>query len=98
MQPFLATAAPFLLLLHFSVALSTYCSAPLFGNPEPADCDEAFLQMPYAQMTESNSNGDARSFRLFAEPQFLDPPFHSVVNRYDPHYITQLPKIYKYSK
>lgn len=38
---------------------------------------------------------DATVFRIFAEPQLLEPPFKAAKNPYAPKAIVQLPKIWK---
>ena len=51
--------------------------------------------MPYA-MTPSNDD-DSRRYQLWAEPQYLLPPFAAVSNAFRPLPINQLPKIWRYS-
>ena len=69
----------------------TWCDKGLFGVPKVEDCNQAFLWMP-----KKNPNADAQ--RVFAEPQFLNPPFNSVKNPNAPRAIIQLPKIFKYGE
>lgn len=47
---------------------------------------------------EPRTSFDAGRFQLYAEPQYLRPPFGAVNNRYRPNPINQLPKIWRYSQ
>jgi len=81
-------------ILHLSVTASPYCNIGIYGVPDYGDCMQAFSQIPYAQ--ERPSQYDSNSFQLYAEPQYMVPPFCSVYNRYRPRPINQLPKIWRY--
>lgn len=80
---------------HCQAVLTPICSVKDYGLPNHEDCIMAFRQMPYAH---DPSVYDARGYRLYSEPQLLLHPFHSVVNRYRPRAIVQLPKIWRYSE
>lgn len=71
------------------------CDKNMFGKPNIQDCYQALFWIPYANAPARDSP-DAKAKRLFAEPQYLDPPFKAVKNPYAPKAIVQLPKIWKY--
>ena len=81
--------------LYFCLAEEPRCSATMFGTPDFGDCQMAASKLPYA--TNSKGSREASLRTLFAEPQYLRPPFHSIVNRYRPMPINQLPKIWRSS-
>ena len=85
------------LVLQSSLSSAAFCSEALFGTPNPVDCTMALHQMPFARNPSPGPRSEARALRFFSEPQLLEPPFHDIINRYSPHDITQLPKIYKFS-
>lgn len=73
-----------------------YCKIDLFGTPNIDDCKAAMGQIPYfAQPKGRRDINDATTFRQFAEPQYLKPPFKAVMNPFAPLAIEQLPKIWK---
>ena len=72
------------------------CDKDRFGTPSAEDCYQAMFWVPYINQPARDS-ADAKAPRLFAEPQYLNPPFHAVKNAYAPKAIVQLPKIWKYS-
>ena len=78
-------------------ASSPICNRDLFGTPDAQDCYQAMFWVPYINQPARDS-GDAKATRVFAEPQYLTPPFGAVKNAYAPKAIVQLPKIWKYSK
>ncbi|CAF9917860.1 MAG: hypothetical protein ALECFALPRED_000385 [Alectoria fallacina] len=71
------------------------CDKDLFGAPKLEDCYQAMFWIPYINQPAKDSP-DAKAFRVFAEPQFLNPPFSAVKNPYAPKAIVQLPKIWKH--
>ena len=71
------------------------CDKDLFGTPRVEDCYEAMFWIPYINKPAKDTP-DAKALRIFAEPQFLDPPFKAVKNPYAPKAIVQLPKIWKF--
>jgi hypothetical protein len=81
--------------LYFCLAEEPRCSAAIFGTPDLGDCEMAASKLPYA----TDSRGSRKAFlrTLFAEPQYLRPPFKSIDNRYRPLPINQLPKIWRSS-
>ena len=71
------------------------CDKDIFGTPSAEDCYQAMFWIPYMNPPARDS-ADAKAPRLFAEPQYLNPPFSAVKNAYAPKAIVQLPKIWKY--
>ena len=71
------------------------CDKDSFGTPSAEDCYQAMFWVPYINQPARDS-ADAKAPRLFAEPQYLNPPFSAVKNAYAPKAIVQLPKIWKY--
>ena len=71
------------------------CDKNLFGAPKLEDCYQAMFWIPYINQPAKDSP-DAKASRMFAEPQFLNPPFNVVKNHYAPKAIVQLPKIWKH--
>lgn len=71
------------------------CDKDLFGTPKMEDCYQAMFWIPYINRPAKDTP-DARAPRIFAEPQFLVPPFKAVKNPYAPKAIVQLPKIWKH--
>ncbi|MCJ1456316.1 hypothetical protein MMC28_006677 [Mycoblastus sanguinarius] len=82
------------LVLYACRALSLLCNPEIYGIPDPADCLNAYYEIPYANQPPATSPAQQR--QLFCEPQFLSPPFKSVLNRYSPLPIVQLPKIWRH--
>ena len=76
-------------------AKSPLCDKDLFGTPKIDDCYQAMIWIPYMNPPARLSK-DAMASRIFAEPQYLIPPFTDVKNAYAPKAIVQLPKIWKY--
>ena len=81
--------------LHLTLVHSLICSQTTYGTPNPDDCAQALLEIPFAKNTMPS--GEARLFHLFTEPQFQLPPFHRVTNNFRPQAIIQLPKFWKHS-
>ena len=73
---------------------STRCNAGIYGIPDYYDCQQTFAWVSYMGLIEP---GEAAQPRLFAEPQYMGPPFSGVYNVYRPNAIVQLPKIWKHS-
>ena len=71
------------------------CDKDLFGRPKLEDCYQAMFWIPFIN-PPGNDSPDARAIRIFAEPQYLDPPFKAVKNPLSPKAIVQLPKIWKH--
>lgn len=71
------------------------CDKTLFGVPKLEDCYQAMFWIPYINPPGKDSR-DAQAFRVFAEPQYLVPPFKAVKNPESPKAIVQLPKIWKH--
>lgn len=71
------------------------CDKDLFGSPNIKDCYEAMFWIPYINAPVKDTP-DAKALRIFAEPQFLDPPFKAVKNPFAPKAIVQLPKVWKF--
>ena len=85
-----------LCLLRSCSAFQPVCNARIYGIPNYRECLNAWHFMPYAQ--QPSAEHEAKSPELFSEPQYLQPPFTAVRNRYRPKPIVQLPKIWRYSK
>lgn len=71
------------------------CDKDSYGTPSAEDCYQAMFWVPYINQPARDS-ADAKAPRLFAEPQYLNPPFSAVKNAYAPKAIVQLPKIWKH--
>ena len=71
------------------------CDKGLFVTPKIQDCYQAMFWIPYINRPAKDTP-DASALRIFAEPQYLNPPFKAVKNPYAPKAIVQLPKIWKY--
>ena len=82
-------------LLHCALVDSTVCNGDVYGTPSKWDCYVALDQIPYA--FPPRPNPFSQWPRIFAEPQYMDPPFGQIVNVYRPSAIVQLPKIYTFS-
>ena len=82
-------------LLHCALVASTVCNSDVYGTPSKWDCYVALDQIPYASPPQPNPM--SQSPRIFAEPQYMSPPFGQVDNVYRPSAIVQLPKIYTFS-
>jgi len=80
--------------LQPTLATQPDCNIEIYGVPNYADCVHAFSQIPYA--LHERSSYYARSYQLYAEPQYMHSPFGAVSNRYRPRPINQLPKIWRY--
>ena len=82
-------------IFRFSSASQAFCNAAIYGVPNYRDCLSAWRLMPFAEEPKTSYN--ARHFELYSEPQYLQPAFSMVFNRYKPLPINQLPKIWRYS-
>lgn len=82
--------------LYYPLALSTQCSATVYGAPSVGDCIQALNWIPFAQ--QSPSDPLSEQIRIFAEPQYLQTPFGALNNGYRPHAVVQLPKVWEHSK
>ena len=82
--------------LCFPLVRSLVCNDEIYGNPKVDDCERALLELSYAR--QSDGSYRFRVSHIFAEPQFLEPPFNLITNSYRPRAIIQLPKIWKHSK
>ncbi len=89
------------LLCHCAIAIpdqlreyETLCDGGMFGAPNPHDCYDAMFSVPYRNVPGLDSP-DAKATRIFAEPQYLSPPFSALENAYAPKAIVQLPKMWK---
>lgn len=75
-----------------------YCKSELYGTPVIDDCKEAMKWIPYVSLPRGRwDRNEATTFRLFAEPQYLKPPWKALANPFAPLAIEQLPKIWKHS-
>ena len=86
----------FIYSLCFPLVRSLVCSEEIYGNPKIEDCERVLLEIPFAR--QSFSSRQSQYQHVFAEPQFLEPPFAQVINMYRPRAIIQLPKVWKSSK
>ena len=82
-------------LLHCALVASTICNSEVYGTPSKWDCYVALDQIPYAFPPRPDPL--SQQPRIFAEPQYMTPPFGQVDNVYRPSAIVQLPKIYTFS-
>ena len=82
-------------MLRFCSASQPLCNAGIYGIPSYRDCLSARHSMPFA--VPAAGDRSSRRWELWAEPQFLRPPFSAINNRYRPLPINQLPKIWRYS-
>ena len=82
--------------LCFHLVSSLTCNGEVYGNPKVEDCEEALLEIPCARGPVGSDQSQYNQF--FAEPQFLEPPFRGISNRFRPRAIIQLPKFWKHSK
>ncbi|KAF6227612.1 hypothetical protein HO173_012141 [Letharia columbiana] len=89
-----STGILFLCSICFPLVRSLICSEEIFGTPKVDDCKQALLEIPFAR--QSVASYQSQYSHLFAEPQFQEPPFHSVTNNLRPQAIIQLPKIWKH--
>ena len=78
------------------LARSLVCSDGVYGNPKIDDCQLALLEIPYARQPIDSHQSSLP--HVFAEPQFLRPPFRQFTNTFRSQSIIQLPKIWKHSK
>ena len=81
--------------LHSALVASAVCNSDVYGTPSKWDCYVALDQIPYAFPPRPNPL--SQQPRIFAEPQYMNPPFSQVDNIYRPSAIVQLPKIYTFS-
>ena len=85
----------YLFIFYCPFVISLICNAEIYGTPNSQDCINAINEIPFA--LEPYSNPYSQIPRLFAEPQYLEPPFDAVRNVFRPNAIIQLPKIWKHS-
>ncbi|KAM0794005.1 hypothetical protein BDR22DRAFT_827330 [Usnea florida] len=67
-----------LCLLHCALVASTVCNSDVYGTPSKWDCNGALAQIPYAYPPRPNPMSQWP--RIFAEPQYMSPPFGQVDN------------------
>lgn len=79
----------------FCSASQPVCNKHLYGVPNYRDCLSAWNSMPFA--LEPSGDYKSRRYQLWSEPQYLEPAFGGVVNRFKPLPINQLPKVWRYS-
>lgn len=65
------------LFAYHALAANFICDKDLFGIPDPEDCAEAMFWIPYMNIPASAS-ADAKAPGIFAEQQFLQPPFGAI--------------------
>ena len=94
MLPSVRTTAMMVWLLCCQFVGTTFCEAGIYGTPNIQDCRQALTWIPYIQESDSNQ---AAQPRIFAEPQYMLPPFNGVYNAHRPSAIVQVPKIWKHS-
>lgn len=82
-------------ILRFCSSVQPFCSASIYGIPNYQDCLSALHLMPFA--LRPSTDAMSTHLELWAEPQYLLPPFNGVINRYRPLPINQMPKIWRYS-
>ena len=74
----------------------TICNDQIYGKIDKQDCSNAYRKMPGG---DGAKDPELNVFRLFSEPQYLRPPFSSMVNPWgrDGVAIVQLPKLWRSS-
>ncbi len=93
--PKIGWTAMYLPFLYYALASSAVCNSEVYGSPNQQDCAQALRNIPFA--TSGPSSPSSLQSHIFAEPQYMDPPFGGIDNMFPSHAIVQLPKIWKRS-
>ncbi len=94
-RPNISWVTKLLFLLYCTLVNSAYyCDSSIYGTVVKEDCLIALYKIPFIS---EPTNPKFQRLQVFAEPQFMDPPFSGIDNRYRPDPIIQLPKIWKHS-
>ena len=78
------------------LACSLVCSDGVHGIPKIDDCLQTLPEIPFAR--QPIDSHQSRLPHVFAEPQFLRPPFRLFTNAFRSQSMIQLPKMWKHSK
>ena len=92
--PNISWATGLLFFLHCTLVNSSYCDSSVYGTIVERDCKFALHTLSFMS---DPWNPKFQKPQIFAEPQFMDPPFRGLKNRDPPNPIVQLPKVWKYS-